>query len=196
MLTEAKEISEKFVAKAKSDAEAITVGALGAVADAKVEAGQVHTDLVAMQGKLAVATDTLEATNAKIAIARESIAKALSLPALEAPTLTMMLGQLYAVRDGKVLTPDFGMLEGITRQTMIDLCAKLGIPCEVRKVSAEEFREADEIFITSTSGGVMPVTRFEGRILGNGAPGPVTSKLKETYWAWHNEAAETEPVNS
>jgi branched-chain amino acid aminotransferase len=102
----------------------------------------------------------------------------------------------FAVRDGTVLTPDFGMLEGITRQTVIDLCAKLEVPCEVRKVSAKEFREADEVFITSTSGGVMPVTRFEGRILGNGAPGPVTSKLKETYWAWHNEAAETEPVNS
>ena len=103
---------------------------------------------------------------------------------------------IFAVQGQTVLTPDFGVLEGITRQTVIDLCAKLGLACEVRKVSADEFREADEVFITSTSGGVMPVTRFEGRILGNGAPGAVTMRLKETYWAWHNEVSETEPVNS
>ena len=53
--------------------------------------------------------------------------------------------------DGKVATPDRGVLEGITRGAVIELCEKLGLPCEVRTVPLEELRNADEIFISSTS---------------------------------------------
>lgn len=101
---------------------------------------------------------------------------------------------VFIVRDGRVVTPDAGALEGITRRTVLDICAERGIPAEVRRVSREELLDADEIFTCTTAGGVMPVVRIEDRILGNGAPGPLSMTLRELYWARHADPAETTPV--
>jgi len=102
---------------------------------------------------------------------------------------------VFAVTDGRVVTPDRGVLEGITRKAVIELCDKLGLPCEVRALSPEELRNADEVFITSTAGGVMGVTRLDGRILGNDRPGPVTSRLFDAYWRFRREGWCAEPVD-
>ena len=106
---------------------------------------------------------------------------------------------VFAVTNGVVATPDQGVLEGITRGAVIELCAKLGLPCEVRTVTAEELRAADEIFISSTAGGVIGVTRLDGRILSNDRPGPVTARLEEAYWrfrrqGWCNEKIDYAPT--
>src|SRR5215469_2251912 len=53
---------------------------------------------------------------------------------------------VFAVTDGKVATPDFGMLEGITRRSVLEVCKAIGVPAEERKMPAAELREADEIF--------------------------------------------------
>jgi branched-chain amino acid aminotransferase len=97
---------------------------------------------------------------------------------------------VFFVIDGVVLTPDAGVLEGITRKSVIEICADLGIPAKVGKVSANEAREADEIFLATTAGGVMPASRIDGRIMGNDRPGPISMKIKDTFWAkraagWH-----------
>jgi branched-chain amino acid aminotransferase len=102
---------------------------------------------------------------------------------------------VFAVTNGVVATPDRGVLEGITRMAVIELCDKLAIPCEVRTVPLEELRNADEIFISSTAGGVMGVTRLDSRILGNDRPGPLTAQLHAAYWqfrrdGWHTEAVD------
>jgi len=94
------------------------------------------------------------------------------------------------VINGVVVTPDAGVLEGITRKSVIEICADLGVPAKVGKVSASEAREADEIFLATTAGGVMPASRLDGRMMGNDRPGPISTKIKETYWAkrakgWH-----------
>lgn len=89
---------------------------------------------------------------------------------------------VFAVRDGVLATPDRGVFEGMTRRTVLELAAELGIACEVRPVGTDELRAADEIFITSTAGGVMPVTVLDGRIYGNGKPGAVTARLHDLYW--------------
>ncbi len=102
---------------------------------------------------------------------------------------------VFTVTDGVVATPDRGILEGITRLAAIELCAELGVKCEVRPVPANELREADEVFITSTAGGVMGVTRLDERILGNGRPGPVTERLGEAYWRFRRNGWHTEPVD-
>jgi branched-chain amino acid aminotransferase len=102
---------------------------------------------------------------------------------------------VFAVIGGEVATPDRGVLEGITRLAVIELCAKLGIRCELRPLSATELREADEIFITSTAGGVMGVTRLGGRIIGNDRSGPVTMRLHEAYWRLRREGWCAEPVD-
>jgi branched-chain amino acid aminotransferase len=117
------------------------------------------------------------------------------LPSLEG-TITEGPGfNAFAVIGGTVITPDSGVLEGITRQTVIDLCRRNGIAVEARPVPIAEFRDADEIFLASTAGGVMPVTRLDGRILGNGAPGAMTSRIRGLYWAWHRDEAETTPID-
>ena len=102
---------------------------------------------------------------------------------------------VFAVTDGRLATPDRGVLEGITRKAAIELCEKLGLPCEIRKVTAAELRAADEIFITSTAGGIMGATRLDGRILGNDRPGPVTRKLNDAYWRFRREGWCAEPIN-
>lgn len=101
---------------------------------------------------------------------------------------------VFCVENGTVLTPAHGVLDGITRRTAIELCAALDIPCEETDISAARFLEADEVFITSTAGGIMPVTRIELRTLGNGAPGPFTQRLDESYLALHRDARYLTPV--
>jgi branched-chain amino acid aminotransferase len=101
---------------------------------------------------------------------------------------------VFAVRDGAVFTPDRGVLEGVTRRTVIELAAEREIPLQVRKVPAREVRGADEVFVTSTAGGVIPVTRVDGEPVGEGAPGPVTLRLREAYWELHGDPRYATPV--
>ena len=101
---------------------------------------------------------------------------------------------LFVVKDGRVATPAAGVLEGITRRTAMDLCAELQIQAEARIVSAEETRGADELFLTSTAGGIIPATIVDGAAVGHGAVGPITRRLIERYWAKHTDPAWTTPV--
>ena len=59
----------------------------------------------------------------------------------------------------------------------------------------EELRNADEVFISSTAGGVMGVTRLDERILGNDRPGPVTERLHDAYWRFRREGWCAEPID-
>jgi branched-chain amino acid aminotransferase len=101
---------------------------------------------------------------------------------------------VFAVKDGEVLTPSQGVLEGITRKTIIELAAELGVPLETRPVTAGEVRTADEVFITSTAGGVIPVTTVDGSAVGAGEPGPLTWRLREAYWDLHRNPRFALPV--
>jgi len=97
---------------------------------------------------------------------------------------------VFAVRDGVVITPDRGGLEGITRRSVIELCEELGLPREVRPLPVAELRDADEVFLATTAGGVMPASRLDGRIMGNDRPGPISARLRARYWdrraeGWH-----------
>ncbi|MEQ8813486.1 MAG: aminotransferase class IV [Thalassobaculum sp.] len=101
---------------------------------------------------------------------------------------------VFAVRDGVVLSPDRGALEGVTRQTVIDICAELGLELRIGPMTRADLYEADEIFTSTTAGGVMPAARIDGRILSNDRPGPVSRRIRETYWAWHEEGRHLTPV--
>ncbi|GJD48623.1 D-alanine aminotransferase [Methylobacterium crusticola] len=97
---------------------------------------------------------------------------------------------VFLVAGGRLATPDAGVLEGITRDSVIALCGELGLPVAVRPVAAAELRDADEIILVTTAGGVMPAARIDGRILGNDRPGPVYRRLHDAFWAkraagWH-----------
>ena len=102
---------------------------------------------------------------------------------------------LFAVKGGRIATPAHGVLHGITRQTCFDLCEELDIPIEARFVSIDEVHDADEVFISSTGGGFMPVTIIDGKPIGNGKPGPVTATLRDLYWAKHDDPAWTVSID-
>ena len=92
---------------------------------------------------------------------------------------------IFAVINGKVVTPKSGMLEGISRKTVLEICAALDIPCAATDISEEAFMNAEEVFTATTAGGPVPVTRVNGRIFGNDTIGPLTAKIINTYWDWH-----------
>mgnify|MGYP000285974646 CR=1 FL=1 len=80
-------------------------------------------------------------------------------------------------------------LGGITRQTVLDICTEINLPTEIRSLPLQELIAADEVFLSSSGGGVLPITKVNDRIYGNGAIGPVAEKLSKTYWDWTARAA-------
>jgi len=88
----------------------------------------------------------------------------------------------FIVRKGAVWTStgDYCM-NGITRQKVIDLCQDNGIPVHERNFSLVDTYGADEAFLTGTFGAQTPVSQIDGRVIGNGAIGPVTKRIRELY---------------
>ena len=102
---------------------------------------------------------------------------------------------IFVVRDGKVATPDANVLEGITRRAVAELCDEEGIPFSYRRVEPAELGAADELFASTTAGGVMPVVRLGDKPIGNGHAGLVTSRIQSRYWrkreeGWHGTRVE------
>ena len=102
---------------------------------------------------------------------------------------------VFAVKAGTVTTPEGTCLDGITRQTALDLLAEQNVEVVIGAFSPEELRAADEAFITSTAGGIVPVTRVDHRPLGDGEPGPVTIRLKNLYWQRHDDGRDGTPID-
>jgi branched-chain amino acid aminotransferase len=67
------------------------------------------------------------------------------------------------------------------------LCQHSNIKAELGKLRAADLRNADEVFMTSTAGGIMPVRKVDDIIIGTGARGPVTTRLGDMYWALHDD---------
>lgn len=90
---------------------------------------------------------------------------------------------IYIVRDGKLMTPsrEAGIIEGITRGVVLDLARELGIPVVEGLFDMDEISRADEMFLTSSTREVVPVSRVEGNPVGNAQPGPVTLELLRAY---------------
>ena len=100
---------------------------------------------------------------------------------------------VFAVRDGVVRTPNRGVLEGISRRTVIELCATLAIPLRVEALPVADLAGADEVFLSSTGGGVLPIAKVDGRAV-RSFPGPVTRRLQDAYWALHDDPRYRDPV--
>jgi branched-chain amino acid aminotransferase len=91
-------------------------------------------------------------------------------------------GNFFIVSGGVVRTPTTrSVLEGVSRATVLELCAQLGIPHSEEVLQAYHATVADEAFITSTPYSMLPVTRFNGRPVGDGRPGPVTARLLDAW---------------
>jgi branched-chain amino acid aminotransferase len=101
---------------------------------------------------------------------------------------------VFAYVDGRWLTPGSGTLQGITRRSVIELAREAGLPVEEGRLSDDDLRRATEVLVTSTAGGVMPVTSIDGKPVGAGAPGPLTRQLRDLYWASHEDERYSTPV--
>lgn len=101
---------------------------------------------------------------------------------------------VFAFADGRLHTPYGGVLEGITRMTVIEIARELGHEVVVDQVPVGVLEQADEIFLTSTAGGVMPVATLDGRPVGSGAQGPLTRAIRDRYWELHDDPRYTDEV--
>lgn len=102
---------------------------------------------------------------------------------------------IFIVSGDVLYTPEHGVLHGVTRQTVFDLASQAKLLVHTGKVSDSQLFSADEVFITSTAGGIMPVTRLNGEPVGKGTPGPVTRALFDAYWTSHDDPAWNLPVD-
>ena len=102
---------------------------------------------------------------------------------------------VFAVKDKVLITPDRGVLAGVSRKTVLEMAEHLGINTSVRSLSVEELLEADEVFLSSSGGGVIPIIRVNETIFGNGASGPISVQLNETYWAWTTLEKYRDPID-
>jgi branched-chain amino acid aminotransferase len=92
---------------------------------------------------------------------------------------------IFLVRDGVLLTPpnDAGILEGITREAVIELARAAGIPVREIPLTRHDVYVADECFLTGTAAEVIPVIECDGRTIGTGRPGPITRELRQRFQA-------------
>ena len=82
----------------------------------------------------------------------------------------------------------------MTRRTVMELCAETNVKAEFGIIKPDDMRAADEAFLTSTAGGIIPITKVDDQLIGNGSPGPLTLRLKDLYWALHENPKYTTPV--
>jgi branched-chain amino acid aminotransferase len=95
------------------------------------------------------------------------------------------MSNIFLVTNGALRTPptDAGILAGVTRAFVLDLAAKAGIPTSEEALRDEDLAAADEVFFTSTTREIVPVSRVDDRVVGDGKPGPVTTQLRGLFKA-------------
>jgi len=103
---------------------------------------------------------------------------------------------VFVVRGNEISTPGAGVLQGVTRRSAIEIARELGYVVAERDVSRAKLMDAEEIFATSTAGGIMPITKLNGREIGSGKMGSVTRRIHDAYWAKHKDDAWSESVQS
>lgn len=92
---------------------------------------------------------------------------------------------IVLVKNGILYTPQRGVLEGVTRKSVIDVARMQGLDIRVEVVPVQKAYDADEIFMCTTAGGIMPITSLDGKPVNGGKLGPITKKIWDGYWAIH-----------
>jgi len=90
---------------------------------------------------------------------------------------------VFIIRKGKLITPDLtSALEGITRDTIVQLAAEIGLEVIEKRITRDEVYSADEAFFTGTAAEVTPIRELDNRAIGTGVRGPITEKLQSMYF--------------
>jgi len=103
---------------------------------------------------------------------------------------------IWLAKDGKLKTPKGNLLEGITRRTVFELAAELGVLASEEDILPDDLRSADEAFTSTTAGAIASVVEIDGKPLGNGAPGLLTGRISDLYWkkvkeGWHGTSVDS-----
>ncbi|MBN1377714.1 MAG: branched-chain amino acid transaminase [Gammaproteobacteria bacterium] len=89
----------------------------------------------------------------------------------------------FCVQNGVLFTPDLSScLNGITRNTIIELAGEMAIEVREKRISRDEVYIADEAFFTGSAAEVTPIIELDNRMIGSGDRGPVTEKLQKAYF--------------
>jgi branched-chain amino acid aminotransferase len=90
---------------------------------------------------------------------------------------------IFIIRNGKLFTPDLtSALEGITRDTILQLAAEIGLSVIEKRITRDEVYSADEAFFTGTAAEVTPIRELDRRSIGTGTAGPITKQLQKMYF--------------
>jgi branched-chain amino acid aminotransferase len=90
---------------------------------------------------------------------------------------------IFIIRNGKLYTPDLtSALEGITRDTILQLAAEIGLTVIEKRITRDEVYSADEAFFTGTAAEVTPIRELDRRNIGEGTAGPITKQLQKMYF--------------
>ncbi|OQW42946.1 MAG: branched chain amino acid aminotransferase [Proteobacteria bacterium SG_bin4] len=90
---------------------------------------------------------------------------------------------IFIVKQGKLYTPDLtSCLEGITRASIMELAAELGIPVIEKRITRDEIYCAEEAFFTGTAAEVTPIRELDNRMIGAGKRGPITAKIQTLFF--------------
>jgi branched-chain amino acid aminotransferase len=103
---------------------------------------------------------------------------------------------IWIVRGKTLVTPGENLLEGITRRTVFDLAQEMGLEAKAANLEPKELLNAQEAFLSTTAGAIIPVTRVNDTPLGNGAPGLMTGNIRNRYWekrraGWHGTSVDS-----
>ncbi len=100
----------------------------------------------------------------------------------------------FMLKDDVLWTSETGVLMGITRRTVLEIAERMGVEVKVTKVSENILRSADEIFISSTAGGVIPVRSLDGAPVGGASNARVALDIRDAYWKLHDDSEYSTPV--
>ena len=90
---------------------------------------------------------------------------------------------IFVVKNGRLVTPPKGpfILPGITRDLVVEIARARGIPCDELPVKIEALTSADEVWLTSSTKEILPITRIDGKPVGDGKPGPMHARMFALY---------------
>lgn len=101
---------------------------------------------------------------------------------------------VFIIKDGQVATPRSGVLEGITRKVSMEICKYHNLLVSEKDITLTDLLDADEVFATTTGGGLVPIVRVNQHSYSNDAPGELSMMLQATYWEWHNDSTMSESI--
>jgi len=102
---------------------------------------------------------------------------------------------VFAVKRDTLITPLDNILMGVTRATVMELAAAAGLPVKVGRVQVFDLYNADEVFLSSTAGGIVPVTQLDGRLISNGLVGQSTRLIRDAYQQLLESGTKSTPVH-